>query len=30
MSLMRTTLAPSMLDTLVRNIRRGNKAARLY
>ena len=30
MSLMRTTLAPSMLDTVVRNIRRGNKAARLY
>ncbi len=30
MSIMRTTLAPSMLDTLVRNIRRGNKAARLY
>ncbi len=30
MSLMRTTLAPSMLETLVRNIRRGNKAARLY
>ncbi len=30
MSLMRTTLAPSMLNTLVRNIRRGNKEARLY
>lgn len=30
MSVMRTTLAPSMLETLVRNIRRGNAAARLY
>ena len=30
MSVMRTTLAPSMLETLVRNIRRGNPAARLY
>ena len=30
LSLMRTTLAPSMINTLVRNIRRGNKAARLY
>ena len=30
MSLMRTTLAPSMLNTLVRNVRRGNEGARLY
>ena len=30
MSLMRTTLVPSMLDTVVRNIRRGNEAARLF
>ena len=30
MSLMRTTLAPSMLATLVRNIRRGNARARLF
>ncbi len=30
MSIMRTTLAPSMLTTLVRNIRRGNERARLF
>lgn len=30
MSIMRTTLAPSMLTTLVRNIRRGNPRARLF
>ncbi len=30
MSLMRTTLAPSMLTTLVRNVRRGNARARLF
>ena len=30
MSVMRTTLAPSMLETLVRNLRRGNAGARLY
>ena len=30
MSVMRTTLAPSMLSTLVRNVRRGNEAARLF
>ena len=30
MSVMRTTLAPSMLGSLVRNIRRGNEGARLY
>ena len=30
MSVMRTTLAPSMLHTLVRNIRRGNDGARLF
>ena len=30
MSLMRTTLAPSMLAALVRNIRRGNEGARLF
>lgn len=30
MSIMRTTLAPSMLSTLVRNIRRGNERARLF
>ncbi len=30
MSIMRTTLAPSMLATLVRNIRRGNDRARLF
>lgn len=30
MSIMRTTLAPSMLTTLVRNIRRGNPSARLF
>ncbi len=30
MSIMRTTLAPSMLQTLVRNIRRGNACARLF
>ena len=30
MSVMRTTLIPSMLATLVRNVRRGNEGARLY
>ena len=30
MSLMRTTLIPSMLNTLVRNVRHGNESARLY
>ena len=30
MSLMRTTLIPSMLNTLVRNVRHGNEGARLY
>ena len=30
MSVMRTTLIPSMLNTLVRNVRRGNEGARLY
>ena len=30
LSIMRTTLAPSMLETLVRNIRRGNSEARLF
>ena len=30
MSIMRTTLVPSMLATLLRNIRRGNPVARLY
>ena len=30
MSIMRTTLAPSMLNTLVRNLRRGNDRARLF
>ena len=30
MSLMRTTLAPSMLNTLLRNIRRGNEHVRLF
>lgn len=30
MSVMRTTLIPSMLNTLVRNVRRGNESARLY
>ena len=30
MSLMRTTLAPSMVNTLVRNLRRGNEEARLF
>lgn len=30
MSLMRTTLMPSMLDAAVRNVRRGNEQGRLY
>ena len=30
MSLMRTTMMPSMLDAAVRNVRRGNDAGRLY
>ena len=30
MSLMRTTLVPSMLSAIVRNIRRGNETGRLY
>ena len=30
MSLMRTTLMPSMLDSAVRNVRRGNEQGRLY
>ena len=30
MSLMRTTLVPSLLDSAVRNVRRGNDAGRLY
>ncbi len=30
MSLMRTTLIPSMLNTLIRNVRHGNESARLY
>ena len=30
MSLMRTTLIPSLLDAAVRNVRRGNDAGRLY
>ena len=30
LSLMRTTSAPSMLNTLIRNVRRTNEAARLY
>lgn len=30
LSIMRTTLAPSMLNTIVRNLRRGNMEGRLY
>ena len=30
MSLMRTTLAPSLVNTVVRNLRRGNTAGRLF